>query len=180
VEDPRLDLLRRALDQTGELIDSITPEQRHAPTPCADWDVEALVAHVVGGLDNFAMAARGERPDWSRPLPPLQGDWGAAFRSGADALMAAWQAAPEERLPHAEMQVTEQAVHCWDLARALGRPSESLDPAVAERALAHGRAMLKPEYRGTGAFGAEVAVEETAPVYDRLAAWFGRDPSRSL
>jgi hypothetical protein len=37
--------------------------------------------------------------------------------------------------------------------------------------------MLRPEFRGPDkAFGVEVPVPDDAPVYDRLAGWFGRDP----
>jgi uncharacterized protein (TIGR03086 family) len=175
---PRLALLRRALDQAGGLIAEITPAQRSLPTPCEDWDVAALVGHVVGGLDNFTASARGEQPDWSAPRPRLDDDWQAAFRTRADALLESWRAADPARLDQASMQITEQAVHAWDIARAIGRPTAALDDEVAEHALAWGRQMLKPEYRGTGAFGAEVEVPAEAPAPDRLAAWFGRDPRR--
>jgi uncharacterized protein (TIGR03086 family) len=181
VSDERLYLLRRALDQTAGLIAAVAPEQRTAATPCGDWDVAALVGHVVHGLDNFTATARGEKPDWSRPRPPVEGDWAAAFRGRAGELVEVWQAAPEDRRPQADMQITEQAVHGWDLASAIGRPSAELDAAVGEHALQFGRVMLKPEWRGAGgnnAFGDEVAVPDDAPVYDRLAGWFGRDPSR--
>jgi uncharacterized protein (TIGR03086 family) len=179
-DEERLDLLRRALDQTHGLIAAVIPEQRGASTPCGDWDVTELVGHVVQGLDNFAATARGEKPDWGKPRPPVEGDWAAAFRGKADELLEAWQAAPEDRRSQADMQITEQAVHGWDLAAAIGRPSSQLDPAVGEHALRFGRAMLKPEWRGAGgnnAFGDEVPVPDDAPVYERLAGWFGRDPS---
>lgn len=180
MSDEPLDLLRRALDQTGGLIAAITPEQRSAPTPCEDWDVAALVGHVVNGLDNFTATARGEKPDWAAGRPPLEDDWTAAFRSRAATLLDAWDAAPEERRPQAGMQITEQAVHAWDIAAATGRPADRLDPVLAERALEWSRGLLKPEYRGAGgggAIGEEVAVPDDAPVYDRLAGWFGRDPA---
>lgn len=172
----RIDLLQRALDQTGTLIARITPEQRTLPTPCEDWDVTTLVAHVVHGVDNFAAATRGEQPDWSSPRPPLDGDWVASFRTRADVLVDLWRATAEQP-PHADMQITEQAVHAWDIARATAQPADALDPAVGAFSLAFGQRMLKPEHRGTGAFGQEVEVPGDAPVYDRLAAWFGRDPS---
>ncbi len=180
MSDDRLDLLRRALAQTAGLVAAVTPEQRDAPTPCGDWDVAELVGHLAYGLDNFAASARGEQPSWGAPRPPLEGDWAATFRTKADTLMAAWSEAPEDRRPQAGMQVTEQAVHAWDLASAIGSPTSQLDSAVGEHALEFGRAMLKPEYRGAGgnnAFGEEVAVPDDAPVYDRLAGWFGRDPA---
>jgi hypothetical protein len=48
---------------------------------------------------------------------------------------------------------------------------------VAEHALAWARGMLRPEFRGPDrGFGAEIPVPADAPVYDRLAGWFGRDP----
>ena len=77
----------------------------------------------------------------------------------------------------ADQQITELAVHDWDLARATGQDLAGLDPALAEHALAWSRGMLRPEFRGPDkAFGVEVPVPDDAPVYDRLAGWFGRDP----
>ena len=180
-EPDRLDLLRRALDQMHGLIAAVTPEQRSAPTPCGDWDVSALVDHILYGLDQYTAVARGEKPDWGTPHPPFQGDRVAGFRAKADTLLDTWRAGPEDRLAQADMQVTEQAVHGWDLASAIGHPEATLDAGVAEYALQFGRAMLKPEWRGPGgnnAFGDEVPVPDDAPVYERLAGWFGRDPSR--
>jgi hypothetical protein len=40
--------------------------------------------------------------------------------------------------------------------------------------------MLRPQFRGPDkAFGFEVPVSGEAPIYDRLAGWFGRDPAWS-
>jgi hypothetical protein len=61
------------------------------------------------------------------------------------------------------------------VARATGTTGE-LDPELAEAALAWGRQNLKPEFRGQ-AFGPEMPVPENAPVYDRLAGFFGREPT---
>lgn len=177
-QDEGVDALRQALDNTEALIAGITPEQRSQPTPCRDWDVETLVTHVVGGLDNFTKAARGEQADWQAPRPSLGDDWPADFHARAATLLDAWQSADPERRPQIDMQVAEQCVHAWDIARATDQPYR-LDPAVAERALVWAHAMLKPEWRGAGgggAFGEEVAVAEDAPMEDRLAGWFGRDP----
>ncbi|MEC3954727.1 hypothetical protein VMT65_16935 [Nocardia sp. CDC153] len=53
----------------------------------------------------------------------------------------------------------------------------TLDPEHAEYGLAWSKQLLKPEFRGPGkAFGHEVPIADDAPAYDRLAAWFGRDP----
>jgi uncharacterized protein (TIGR03086 family) len=70
--------------------------------------------------------------------------------------------------------LSNMAVHGWDLARATGQ-STAGDEEVGQAALDWGRQNLKPEYRGNS-FGPEVSVPESAPVYDRLAGFFGRTP----
>ena len=61
-------LLERALDQTAGLIAAIEPGQAGLATPCAGWDVRALVSHLAGqDLRNFLVAVRGEAPDWTAP-----------------------------------------------------------------------------------------------------------------
>jgi len=66
------------------------------------------------------------------------------------------------------------------VAKATGQSTE-LDPEVGETALAWGRENIKPEFRGEEGsgkvFGLEVPVSPDAPLYDRLAGFFGRDPS---
>ena len=58
----------------------------------------------------------------------------------------------------ADQQITELAVHGWDLAMATGQQA-GLDPALADHALSWARQMLRPEHRGPDrAFGPEVPV----------------------
>ena len=181
-------LLERALDQTAGLIAAIDASQAGLATPCAGWDVRALAGHLVGqDLRNFLVSARGEAADWTAPAEEIGDDWAAALRDRAEPLRAAWRAADLDRpvtgpggeaplRMRADQQITELAMHDWDLARATGQPAE-LDPALAEHALRWSRGMLRPEFRGPGkAFGVEVPVPDDAPAYERLAGWFGRDP----
>jgi uncharacterized protein (TIGR03086 family) len=181
--DPdRIELLSRALDQTLRAIHSIAPEQRTLPTPCPDWDVRALVTHAIDDLEKFDVAARGEKVDWTTPPDELGDDWESEFRSNAYFLLETWRTAEPDVLPRADQQIAEFAMHSWDITRATGQ-STDLDPEIAEHALAWSKQMLKPEYRGAGgggAFGPEVPVPDDAPVYDRLAGWFGRDPHQEL
>jgi hypothetical protein len=71
------------------------------------------------------------------------------------------------------------AVHAWDVAKATGQPTD-LEPEVGQVALDWGRENLKPRFRGDESsgqsFGPEKPVPEDAPLYNRLAAFFGRDP----
>jgi len=189
--DP-LTLLDRAVEQTGNVIAHAQPAQAGLPTPCRSWDVQALVEHMVLDVDQFTAAATGGRPDWSRPVPAVANGWNEAFRDRAAALVAAWHDAgdlgevvhlPIGDLPRSfvvNQQIAEFAVHAWDLARATGQDS-SLDPVIAGQALAWAKTALRPEFRGPEdagkAFGPEVDADDDAPMADRLAAYFGRDPA---
>ena len=188
-DDDTIALLDRALDQTAGLIAAVDTSQAGLATPCAEWDVRALVSHLAGqDLRNFLVAARGESADWRAPADEIGDDWAAAFRDRAESLRTAWRAADLDRLvagpggeaplrARADQQIAELATHDWDLARATGQHLAGLDAALAEHALAWSHGMLRPEFRGPGkAFGVEVPVPDDAPAYDRLAGWFGRDP----
>ena len=50
----------RALDSLGITIEKIDPSQFEDPTPCAEFDVRALLNHVIGGNYRFVAIARGE------------------------------------------------------------------------------------------------------------------------
>lgn len=182
-------LVGRALDQTAAIISAIPAGLSGLATPCPDWDVRALVRHLAGqDLRNFLASARGQIADWQAPADELGEDWATPFRDRAAQLMAVWRAADLSQavaMPgggqaslrsRADQQITELTVHAWDLVKATGQQRE-LDPVLAEHALDWSRQMLRPEFRGPGlAVGREVPVPPDAPVYDRLAGWFGRDP----
>jgi uncharacterized protein (TIGR03086 family) len=183
-------LLSAALDQTGSIIVGIRDDQRRLPTPCRSWDVTELVAHVVHDLSQFTERASGGTPDWSAPMTAVEGDPVHAFREGASGLLQAWHAAGDlsgaaevpgmgqvaKRFP-VDQQIAEMAVHAWDLAVATGQ-STDLDPEVGDAALTWARTALWPQFRGAEddgkAFGPEVDVPREAPLYDRLAGFFGR------
>ncbi|MEU1422619.1 TIGR03086 family metal-binding protein [Kitasatospora sp. NPDC005751] len=190
-EDP-IDLLARALAQTAGLIDGIGAEQGTHPSTCRSWDVTQLVSHLLFDLRQFTLRAEGGDPDWSQPFDRVEGDWLHAFEAGAEELVAAWRAAGDldgvielpggKHLPARfplDQQIAEFAVHGWDVARSTGQSTAGLDQEVGRAALDWGRGALRPEYRGSEeehhSFGPEVAAPEDAPVYDRLAAFFGRD-----
>lgn len=168
-------VLGRALDQAERALAAVPVDHLDDPTPCRDWTVAQLVAHLVVDPTNFVTMAKGEQIDWSAESP-LPEDWTAEFRAGADRLMQWWSEAGDEASAESmDWQTAEFAVHTWDLSRALGL-SDELDPEVAERGLAFMGAALTPDNRGE-AFGPPVDVAEDAEVYDRLVAVAGRDPS---
>ncbi|NYD41029.1 TIGR03086 family metal-binding protein [Nocardioides panaciterrulae] len=166
-------VLSRALDQAGDVLARVHSDQLRRPTPCRDWDVARLIAHLVAAPTRFLTAVRGEEPDWSAEPPPIGTEWAQVFRNEADDLIHAWhQQGDRAEVRMVDWQTAEFAVHTWDLAQATGQ-STRLDQEVAERALAFMAAGLTPENRGD-AFAHEVEVEDDAPLYHRLAAYAGR------
>ena len=186
--DP-VDLLSAALDQTDAIIAGLREDQRHLPTPCRSWDVTELVAHLIHDLRQFTQRASGGTPDWDTPMTAVGDDYLDLYRSGAGRLVQAWRAAGDlsgtVEIPgmgevpkrfFIDQQIAEFAVHCWDLAVGTGQ-STHLDPDVGDTALRWGPTALRPEFRGDEgegkAFGPEVDLPQDAPLYDRLAAFFG-------
>lgn len=165
--------LSRALDQAGDVMAQVRPEQLSASTPCVDWDVSVLLGHLLADARNFTMTLHGEHPDLAAAPEPVGESWTVDFRSAADDLLHAWhERAAENPGPGPDWHTAEFAVHTWDLATAIGVPAAQLDDEVADRALAFMQANLTPERRGS-AFGPEQDPTGVG-IYDRLVAFAGR------
>lgn len=186
------DRLARALDAAGAVIDAIGNDQWSNPTPCPEWNVRALLNHVVGGNRLFVRVLSGEQMPPPETLAKLRGadqlgeDPPAAFRESGEALMEAFRRpgaldgvyqVPAGRVPGVvalHLRVTELLVHGWDLARATGQPAR-LPEDLAEEELAFARGVNAPSVPRTGhPFGPVPKISDDAPVIDRLAAYLGR------
>jgi uncharacterized protein (TIGR03086 family) len=185
-----LELLERAVAQASAVLACVRPEQADLPTPCPAWRVGQLIDHLVHDLRQFALKAEGGKTDFSSA--PKTDDWIGSFRAGQLALIDAWRGVGDLRgtvdipgmgtVPKrftVDQATAEFAVHTWDLARATGQ-NPVLDPEIAEASLTWARGALLPQYRSEApdaTFGPEVPIADDAPVYDRLAAFFGRRPN---
>ena len=167
-------VLSRAIDQAGDALASIHRDDWDRPTPCGDWKVRDLAAHLAAAPEHFLQQARGEDVDWSAKADVADGGWADHFRTRGDDLIHHWHEQPDDQAPQADWQSAELGVHTWDLLRATGRPMP-LDDEVAERGLAFIQQGLTEENRGD-AFGPAVSVPDDASAYDRLVAFAGRDP----
>ena len=167
-------VLSRALDQAGDALAEVRADDLDRPTPCADWTVRQVAAHLSAAPGNFLAMGRGEEVDWAAVPEGGPHEWTDTFRSAADDLIHHWHEQGDEKAPMADWQSAELAVHTWDLLTALGR-SLPLDPEVAERGLAFLEQNLTDDNRGE-AFGPRVEPAAGASAYDRLAAFAGRDP----
>ncbi|MGQ0464137.1 MAG: TIGR03086 family metal-binding protein [Sporichthyaceae bacterium] len=130
-------------------IRQIAPADWQRPTPCAEWDVYALVNHVVIGGGRYARLLRGgARADFvaERRTDGLAGGavegWAsnsalcaAAFAEpGALARVVPFSTGEVSGRILGQIRVVEVVVHTWDLSRALGF-DETTDPDLAAFAL---------------------------------------------
>lgn len=170
-----MEVLRQAVEQVGELLGHVSTDQLADPTPCTEWAVGDLVDHLVADCTNFLTMMRGEQPDWSTPPEPVRQNWDTAFRSAADDLVQALseQGDDGEARLSPDWMTAEFAAHSWDLARAIGQPTNGLDPVVAQRGLSFMQANLTDDRRSP-VFGPEQVAGPDANAYDKLAAFAGR------
>jgi uncharacterized protein (TIGR03086 family) len=167
-------VLSRALDQAGDALATVHPDDWDRPTPCEGWTVRQLASHLAAAPERFLQQARGEEVDWSAPAEVAEGQWAGHFRTHGDDLLHHWHGQPDDQAAQADWQSAELGVHTWDLVQALGRPVR-LDDEVAERGLAFMQQGLTADNRGD-AFAAEVEASEGAGAYERLVAFAGRHP----
>ncbi|KMO96910.1 TIGR03086 family metal-binding protein [Streptomyces roseus] len=162
------------------------------PTPCPQYRVRELLAHLAGLAVAFRDAARKDLgPTTDTPpgtgAPSLPADWREELPRVLTELAEAW------REPAARTGMTraggvdlpgeialavaadELVVHGWDLARATGQ-GYAPDDAALRVAHAFLRQAAEAGDRGGGAFGTVVPVPEDAPLIDRTIGLSGRDP----
>jgi uncharacterized protein (TIGR03086 family) len=174
-----------------DTVAGVSPGRLADPTPCAEFDVRALLGHLVGVFRRITSVAAGT-PAVGQ-VPPVtevpDGGWTAAAHDALRGLEEAW-ADPavlgrEMQLPFGTMPgaaalagyIGEVSTHTWDLAVATGQ-SPAWDDAVLADALAAVRRKLPAAQRPAGVpFADAVPVPDDAPPIDRLVGWQGRDPA---
>ena len=192
----RRETLVLAYDHAAEVVAGVDMNQLHLATACPDYDVAALIDHLVGAGQRAVELGRGQTPSGDE-FPHVElADAPDLLRQAAKDARAAWtddtRLGATTTMPWGEtytgstlvdMYLTELATHSWDLAAATGQ-LDRLDSDLAASALDAARSMLKPEYRnqlGEGSpFGAEVDAPADATPWERLAAFMGRQPRPSV
>src|SRR5688500_3109192 len=53
-------LCEQATARAATVMAAVSTEQLGGPTPCADWDVQQLIDHMVGGTDYLLAALAGQ------------------------------------------------------------------------------------------------------------------------
>jgi uncharacterized protein (TIGR03086 family) len=174
--DP-MTLFERAAASAVSMAGQVRPDQRHAPTPCAEWDVAALLDHMVAG-PGYLLAAVGadvEGPDHSyeaavaRSIEALHQP-GALDRRCTSPAGFEWSVG--EAVGGTAM---DQLIHTWDLAVAI-EGDRALDPELVDACVAMFLPQMPEIGRAAGIIGPAVSVPADAPAQDRLLGAMGRQP----
>lgn len=181
------ELLGLARERAVPVVRGIGDTALAAPTPCAEYDVRALVNHLFQVVVQFQRLAAKEEADFGATADVVaEGpDWRERLAREADRLVAVWSAPGAEEgttgamgMPArlvGSMALLDLTVHAWDLARATGQDFPGPDDAVLAE-LTGAVAELAPTARAMGVFGEPVAVPEGASAFERLLAQTGRTP----
>ena len=161
------------------------------PTPCADWDLATLLAHLSDSMADLEAAIRTGTLDLDleRPLDQAVGDPVETLRDRAAQLLCVSYGydGPEffvgvGGLPMPAGLVTcagamEIAVHGWDVSAACGRAGcEAVRPIPAVLATRMLRLCPLLVVGREGLFAVPVEVPAQASPGDRLVGYLGRDP----
>ena len=148
-----LDAHRTAILASIDVVDQVRTEHLNRPTPCGDWTLAELLAHMTAQHLGFAAAAEGSTDarvwDPTTVLDSVTTDPGGSYAGAAHDILAAFAADGvadvQFRLPDLGPDVTvpgdmalgfhfvDYVVHGWDVAVTIGaayRPPADVLTAV--------------------------------------------------
>src|SRR4051794_11017562 len=181
---------RAALDATRAVVAGITTDQWALVTPCEEWDVRALLNHVVAGNWWASRLAAGETieavgreydgdvvgPDATDAYDRSAQAAARAFEApGALDAPCAVSYGPVPGSVYAGHRFIDVLIHGWDLAIATGQPSP-VTPELAEACWT----VIEPQLdmlRASGMFGPDQAVPADADPVTRVLLVVGRHPA---
>ncbi|MGH3852669.1 MAG: TIGR03086 family metal-binding protein [Pseudonocardiaceae bacterium] len=176
-----------ALGEFDRRVRGVGAGQWGNTTPCAEWDVRALVNHLVVEqlwtpllLDGATIDAVGDRFDGDQLGDDPVAAWASAAAAAREAFAAPGalrrsvelSSGPRSAEGYCQEMTLDLTVHAWDLSRAI-TADERLDAELVRGGLD----FIEPHVErlaGTGLFAPPVAVSDGADAQTRLLALLGR------
>ena len=181
----QIERIERASEFARQKIAMVRPGDLTKATPCTEFDVRALLDHVLGGLSMMTAAALEQPPDTAGGSQ-FGEDPSGVYEERSAALLQALRTpgalGRDWQLPFGAMSgetmaqviFMEQLIHAWDLAKATGQETTMPDELVLECS-----AVMLPMdqmLRTPGVCGPAISLGESASAQDKLIAFFGRQP----
>ena len=175
-------------------VSAVRLDMLDVPTPCSEWRLRDLLAHMTVQNLGFAAAVEGVEADWA---PGELGiDPVADYAAASDRVVAAFaqegalerlldlpEVSPSQLIPGSlaiRFHLVDSVVHAWDVARSLGEEIE-LDQVLGEAAyriaakVPDGQTRLAP----SAAFAPGLPSPDDSTQLDRIVALLGRSPDWS-
>ncbi|WP_454788882.1 TIGR03086 family metal-binding protein [Mycolicibacterium lutetiense] len=190
-------LHRVAVLRSVEAVDAVRTSDLDRPTPCAEWTLADLLAHMTVQHHGFAAAARGNGADeavWKAATvtDAVRADPAGTYAAAAhdvldafaadgitEAMFALPEFGPDATFPGAlaiGFHLVDYAVHGWDVAAALGSPYE-LPADVVTAVLPLVMAIPDGDFRDTAASPFDHAVNASAATdFEKVLLHLGRTP----
>jgi uncharacterized protein (TIGR03086 family) len=182
-----IELFNRATQEFDDRVHAIRPDQWGDSTPDTDWDVRALVNHLVveqlwvpETLAGKTVEEVGDRLEGDQTGPDPVATW---ERAVAESRATFAQPGAMDRIVHltgrdapaldyCREMTADAVVHAWDLAKGIDS-DERLDPELVEYAFEVFNSM-KDDLATSGMFAEPIPVPDDADPLTRLLAVVGR------
>jgi len=173
-----VELLERSLGYTRVALAGVTEARLAAPTPCRDWTLRDVLAHMDDSLDAFTEAAGGNVALTRTPAAPRV----LVLQQKACALLGLWtdEGPPGVRVGGVDLATDllvataalEITVHGWDVGQATGAGTP-IPEELARHLLPVAHRVVSEIDRGIR-FADALPEPVDAPADARLRAFLGR------
>lgn len=179
-------IFAEATKQVAALMSCASPDTYTQPTPCSEWNVQALVNHMVNELawlpDLLAgktIAEVGDKYDGDLIGQDAAAAW-KQYLATANAAVAAVDPTTTVHLSYADVPASHYIaeigsdilIHSWDLGQAISC-TIIFDPKLAQ--VVYDLVLPRAEeFKQSGLFGTPIAVSEDADIETKLLAFYGR------
>jgi uncharacterized protein (TIGR03086 family) len=191
--DPMVAMFLSAQEAFGERVRAIGADQWSLPTPDSEWDVSALVDHLIDenqwlpplarghDLDAAGKIVEGAKQSAGDDLAKVFADSALASadavkEDGAMERSASLSRGPTPMRDYLGEMIFDHLVHAWDLGKAIGYDGKPLPDDVVAAVYEMAKPMA-PMLASSGMFAEPVVVPDDASTLDKLIALTGRDPS---
>jgi uncharacterized protein (TIGR03086 family) len=163
--------------------EGVVPDAWSIVTPCADWTVTDLVAHVTMTQRRVIATLEGTDPVDVNLAADVAAQWHAATSAITDVLDDPSRASTlvggmfgEQTFESlvGRLVCSDTLIHTWDLARATGQ-DETLDPGAVAKAL-ESLTPLDEAIRRPGGFGPKIVPAPGADAQTLFLNFCGRAP----
>ena len=182
-------LYARAMAATLRIIEQVSHDQWHAPTPCTEWDARQVANHIIG--ENLWAGELFQGKTVAEVGTALDGDLtgddpAAAYRRSVEVARKALEApgameatchlsfGDYSGADYASQLFMDTLIHGWDIATGTDLEIR-MDAELVAHCLPIAEVLTR-QFRAAGVFGEDLPVPADADQQTKLLALVGRRP----